>query len=321
MTEFADISSFQHGADLRVYAAAGYGRVLIKASQGLTYTYPDFPLWWQLAGILGLARGAYHFAQPSTGNAAGEADFFLATVARAGGFGPRDWVELDCESPSTPDPSTGWYMTTLANRLVARGHPGGLVYSGEWWLEPAHLTAAMLPAGYRQLHLSDYTSAPDATMPIPAGWAREQVVARQFTSTAAQPGIPGGSDRSRILIDWLEAGDMLTIDDVKAAVRSVLADIQVPGTTDWSGAVETDVAADRADYNLDAAQSAAIGWKPGDPTLAARLTQIEADLAAVRQQIATVPPGSIDLTPVTGQLDRIETFLRSLTLTVAARAA
>lgn len=315
MTEFADISVFQHGAALSAYAAAGYDRIMIKATQGLTYTYPDFAPWWRLAGQLGLARGAYHYAQPSTANATGEADFFLSTVAAAGGFGPRDWVELDSESPSVPSPTNGQYMVALAERLVSHGRTAAVLYSGKWWLEPAHLTAAMLPAGYRQLHLSDYTTAPDATMPIPAGWDRSQVVARQYTSAASQPGIPGGSDRSRVLRDWLTPGGPDVDENTfKQWVRDVLNEARAPGTVSWSDLEGAEIGAVRTDVNLDLGEVAALGWKAGDPTIAARLGQLETDVAAIRKQLATVPAGSVDLTGVTAQLDRIEAAQKSLTL-------
>ncbi len=204
MTEFGDLSSYQAGADLTAYAAAGHDRVLLKATEGTGYTNPHFASWWRAAGQLGLARGAYHYAKPSAGTRpADEVRHFLAAVQAAGGLGPRDWLCLDVEDPAAKTPAGGRHATGLAAALVAAGHPGGLIYTGTWWARPAGLTAAMLPPGWRRLHLADYGRTADDAVPLPPGWDRGQVAGRQYTSGARQAGIPGPSDRSRVLRDWL----------------------------------------------------------------------------------------------------------------------
>lgn len=204
MIEFADLSSYQAGADLAAYAAAGHDRVLLKATEGTGYTNPHFAGWWAAAGRLGLARGAYHYAKPSAGRApADEVRHFLAAVQAAGGLGPRDWLCLDVEDPAAKASSGGRHAADLAAALADAGHPAGLIYTGTWWARPAGLTAATLPPGWRRLHLADYGRGADDAVPLPPGWDRGQVVARQYTSGARQAGIPGGSDRSRVLRDWL----------------------------------------------------------------------------------------------------------------------
>lgn len=223
MTDFADVSSHQEGADLAAYAAAGHDRILIKATEGTGYTNPFFGLWWAWAGRLGLARGAYHFARPSRSGGAAEADRFAAALKAAGGVGPRDWVCLDAEDPDERDDDAADHAAAFCGRMADHGHPAGLLYTGTWYAGPARLTAAILPAGWRRLHLATYNATGDANIPLPPGWAREQVVARQYTSSATQPGIPGRSDRNRVLRDWLPAidsteDDMPTADEIAAAV-------------------------------------------------------------------------------------------------------
>lgn len=218
MTEFADIASYQHGADLGVYRTAGHDRLLIKATEGTTYTTPDFAYWWAWAGRLGLGRGAYHFGRPSRSSGAAEADRFVAVLRAAGGPGPRDWVCLDAEDPDDHGNLGGRHAGDFCARMAAHGYPAGVVYSGTWYATPVGLTAAVLPVGWRRLHLATYNAAiADAAMPLPRGWSREQVVARQYTSQAVQPGIPGRSDRSRVLREWLTTGD----DDMPTAKEIV----------------------------------------------------------------------------------------------------
>lgn len=223
MTSFADISSNQPGADLRAYAA-GHDRILLKATEGATYTNPYFAAWWVLAGVLGLARGAYHFARPSASAGDVEADRFADLLVSVGGFGTRDWVVLDTED----DRSGGLerapiHAAAFTGRLVARGYPTGLVYSYRPYLVGSRLTAALLPPGWRRLHLADYSAGTDASLTVPTGWTRAQIVARQYTDAASTPGIPGGSDYSRVLTEWLptSGGPMA---DPKYATLDDLAD-------------------------------------------------------------------------------------------------
>ncbi|MCK9929311.1 glycoside hydrolase family 25 protein [Frankia sp. Mgl5] len=230
--DFADISSYQAGADLAAYARAGHDRILIKASQGTGYANPHFGGWWRSAGQAGLARGAYHYATPSTGSTGqAEADQFDRTLRAAGGLGPRDWVCLDVEDPKERGPAAAKHAAAFCVRMVELGYAGGVIYSGTWYLQPAGLKAGDLPARWQWLHLANYTSTPDEALPLPSGWSRQQVLARQYSETASQPGIPGKSDRNRILREWLPASaaaaleedDMPSADEVADAVLTRLS--------------------------------------------------------------------------------------------------
>ena len=246
MAEFADIASYQAAADLTAYAAAGYDRLLVKATEGTTYLNPHYMTWWRLARSLGLACGAYHFARPSrarpgllaapdaahqmgdgyrtfaaahatrefatvsrvdtrAAEAGGraEADRFARAVLAAGFEAARDWVCLDAEDPGEQGRPAAAHAVAFCQRMCERGFPRGVVYSYSPYLTGCGLAADMLPPGWRMLHVANYNPAPDSRVPLPLGWGREHVVARQYTSAASQAGIPGRSDASRVVREWL----------------------------------------------------------------------------------------------------------------------
>lgn len=71
---------------------------IIKATQGVSYSPAWFTANWPRVHAAGGSRygdswfrGAYHFGTPSASGTA-QADYFLATVARAGGWGSGDMV-------------------------------------------------------------------------------------------------------------------------------------------------------------------------------------------------------------------------------------
>lgn len=217
---FADISHWQTQVDLASYTAAGYDRIAMKATEGTTIVDPAFAARWAHAGRLGLARIAYHFAR-TTNSGAAEFGHFLATVTAAGAPGGGDLLCLDIEDSSN-SPRADEYAAEFTRRAVERGHPIGCVYTGRWYAEPANLRPDDLTPGWRQLWLSDYTTASDANLTLPAGWSRGQLIARQYTNAARIPGIAGPSDANRVINDWLTRRDEMLSDDDKDWIRQTL---------------------------------------------------------------------------------------------------
>src|SRR5262249_36164038 len=182
MTTFADISHHQATVDLAAYARAGYDRVFLKATQGTGMTDPAFAARWRQAGALGLARGAYHFAE-AVGSGAADFDHFIAVVSAAGGLRPADLLCLDSEDPSA-SARADEHAREFTNRAAARGYPNGCLYTGRWYAEPANLQPDDLAPGWRRLGVSDYGTAADTAILLPAGWARTQALARQHSESA-----------------------------------------------------------------------------------------------------------------------------------------
>lgn len=210
---FADISHHQATVDLAAYKAAGHDRVCIKATGGATdgtlrYVDPEFAGRWRQAGDLGLHRIAYHYARNNNPGAA-ELAWCLDRLTAAGGMRPGDVLCYDQED-TLPGGSTLARQRTreFVTAAVAARITTGWIYSGKWYLDPAGVRAADLPAGWQRLWISDYTAGQaDGAIEVPAGWSRAQFVARQFTDQATVPGVAGGCDYSRVLIDWINTGD------------------------------------------------------------------------------------------------------------------
>ena len=220
---FADLSHHNAAVDLAAYAAAGHTRVVLKATEGTGWTDPEFADRWAAAGRARLHRGAYHFGRAASSGAA-QADYLLEVVNAAGGLSPGDWLVLDLEDSTAPNRASA-FATEFCGRMVARGHPSGLVYTGRWYATPTGITPGILPPGWRRLWLSDYGTVSDGAMRLPAGWSRDQVAARQYTNAATVPGITGGCDYSRIITDWLtqEESVALTAGEITAIAKAVWA--------------------------------------------------------------------------------------------------
>jgi len=202
---FADISHYQSDVDLVAYRAAGYDRVVMKATGGardgsLRFVDNTFADRWAQAGELGLARVAYHFAR-NNNHGGQEFDWFWSQVQAAGGLGTRDRLCYDQEDNRTNAMLNLARQRTIefTQEAVRAGITQGLYYSGKWFTGPARIVASDLPPGWRKFWISDTT--PD-TIELPAGWTQDQVVAVQFTDHANLPGIPS-TDANRVVNDWL----------------------------------------------------------------------------------------------------------------------
>ena len=123
MITFADISHHQSVVDLNAYAAAGHDRVFLKATQGLSYVDPTFTARWRQAGALGLARGAYHFAEADNDGGA-EFDHFLSVVLAADAIGERDILCLDAEDTAHTSRAAA-HAAQFTACAVVRGYPTG----------------------------------------------------------------------------------------------------------------------------------------------------------------------------------------------------
>lgn len=228
MTTFADLSHHQGGIDLTAYAKT-HDRIAFKATQGGSYTDPTFTARWRQAGTLGLARIAYHYAE-NDGDGAKDFDRLYALVSLHG-LSARDVLCLDQEDTATPQRAaayTGQWTERAASRGVA-----GIIYTGAWYANPNGVTAAVAAPPWRRLWLSDYSAThSDTAMPLPTGWTRGQVVARQYTDKATVAGITGTCDYSRVLQDWLSGEDddmtalFANVAEFQAAVRAAADESQ-----------------------------------------------------------------------------------------------
>lgn len=72
-----DCSHYQGTVDMAAQASKGAKFVIIKATEGTSYTDPSFSANYDGATKAGLIRGGYHFAHPDASSGASQANFFL----------------------------------------------------------------------------------------------------------------------------------------------------------------------------------------------------------------------------------------------------
>ena len=72
-----DVSHYQGTVDMASQKSKGARFVIIKATEGTTYTDASFSANYDAATKAGLIRGAYHFAHPDSGSGAAQANYFL----------------------------------------------------------------------------------------------------------------------------------------------------------------------------------------------------------------------------------------------------
>ncbi len=94
-----DVSHWQGSINWPKVKAAGMQFAFMKATESTTYTDTAFATNWAGAASVGIYRGAYHFARPSTasGSAVKQADYFVSRVGSFQGAGTLPPV-LDLEA-------------------------------------------------------------------------------------------------------------------------------------------------------------------------------------------------------------------------------
>jgi GH25 family lysozyme M1 (1,4-beta-N-acetylmuramidase) len=190
-----DISSWQHqnGAsiDWNAVKAAGNQFVVIKATEGTTYTNPDYAADKAGAQAAGLVVGAYHYARPALpiSTAADQARYFLAAAGNtntAGQLAPV--LDLETTGGLNPNDLTQWTQTFLRTVEAQTGRPPILYTYRSFWLNKIANTQAF--AKY-PLWFAIYNDNPDPGA-LPGGWPSWLIW--QYSSGGAVNGINGRVD-------------------------------------------------------------------------------------------------------------------------------
>lgn len=119
-----------HGFDISAYqpaTAPSADFVIVKATEGASYTSSKFATQWASAGKNARVRGAYHFARPEESSAAAQADRFLSVVKPV----PGEMVCLDLEASKLSQAKTNAWARDFGDRLRSKA-PGvrTLLYMG-----------------------------------------------------------------------------------------------------------------------------------------------------------------------------------------------
>lgn len=175
---FADISSNNHKISVEEYADDGHLLLAVKATEGVTYTDPDYHTWVARAHWYKLGVVHYHFARPDLeGGPEHEANHFLSVVKHH--LGARDYVALDIERPDIRgwerDPA--WTNAFDARVQEVTGKHCVLYTPIEQFKEDAE----WLYGGNRRLWVPDWS---DKHVRAPRGWS---ILFRQFTDGVVGP--------------------------------------------------------------------------------------------------------------------------------------
>jgi lysozyme len=181
-----DVSNHQGLIDWDLVPTAGVQFAFAKASEGDYFNDGWFSRNWSEMRRVGLNRGAYHFARPSSAGAETEASFFLASVNHAGGLEPGDMLVLDMEDEKYHGDAASWSIDFCE---YLAGHTGfdPIIYTGPWYLDSRGMDD--LELGQFPLWLAAYQQQ----MPVPPDpWSA--VSFWQYTSSGHIPGVRGDCD-------------------------------------------------------------------------------------------------------------------------------
>lgn len=189
-----DVSHYQGTINWSSVKAAGISFAYIKATEGTTYTDPQFSANYLHAYNAKVIRGAYHFAQPGSSSGATQAAFF----ASHGGAWSADNLTLPgmldleggCYGLSTTSMRT--WIHDFYNEYKAKTTRDIVIYtSPSWWNTCTGSWSGM--SALSPLFVADWTTAANPT--IPAGFPYATIW--QYTSKGSVSGISGAVDRDR----------------------------------------------------------------------------------------------------------------------------
>jgi lysozyme len=177
-----DVSHYQGTVNWPEVRQAGIEFAFAKATDGLTWTDPQFAVNWPAMKAAAILRGAYHFFEPAD-DAAAQAQFFLQTVQLASGDLPP---ALDVETAGTSGTVPWAGVETWLQTVAAATGVQPFLY-----IDPTFAAEYGAPASLAAypLWIADY----DVAQPtLPAGWSTWLIW--QHTQSGTVPGVIGNVD-------------------------------------------------------------------------------------------------------------------------------
>lgn len=189
-----DVSHYQGSINWSSVKASGISFAYIKATEGTTYTDPEFSANYLNAYKAKVIRGAYHFAQPGSSSGSAQALYF----ATHGGAWSADNLTLPgmldleggCYGLSTTSMRT--WILDFYNEYKAKTTRDIVIYtSPSWWNSCTGGWSGM--SAKSPLFVADWTTASNPT--IPSGFPFATIW--QYTDAGSVSGISGAVDRDR----------------------------------------------------------------------------------------------------------------------------
>ena len=187
-----DVSHWQGTVNWSKVDNAGVQFAFMKATDGTSYTDPQFATNWAAARSHGIYRGAYHFAEPSSssGSAAAQARHFVSTVGsltHAGDLPPV--LDLETTGGLGSTALRSWVSTWLSTVEQLTGRNPMIYVSPYFWIDNLGNSTAF---HHYPLWVAHYgVSSPK----VPGGWPTWSFWQR--TSSGHVAGISGYVDMNR----------------------------------------------------------------------------------------------------------------------------
>ncbi len=157
-----DVSSYQHPQGYNVdwgsaHTSGGADFGFVKATEGAGYTNPYFASDFAAMASVGMVRGAYHYAQPST-SALTQAQHFVAVAGTLGQPGDLPPVlDLEISGGLSPAALIAWTQTYVQAIKQLTGRDV-MIYTGPYFWQTAMADTSVF-SGY-PLWIATYGSAP-----------------------------------------------------------------------------------------------------------------------------------------------------------------
>nr|P00721.1 RecName: Full=N,O-diacetylmuramidase; AltName: Full=Lysozyme CH [Chalara sp.] len=177
-----DISSYQPSVNFAGAYSAGARFVIIKATEGTSYTNPSFSSQYNGATTATgnyFIRGGYHFAHPGETTGAAQADYFIAHGGGWSGDGITLPGMLDLESEGSNPACWGlsaasmvaWIKAFSDRYHAVTGRYPMLYTNPSWWSSCTGNSNAFVNTNPLVL-ANRYASAPGT---IPGGWPYQTI--------------------------------------------------------------------------------------------------------------------------------------------------
>ena len=188
-----DVSHYQGTINWTKVDNAGVTFAFMKATEGTTYTDSMFAGNWAAAASVGIYRGAYHFARPSSSSGAAQAKYYVSKVGAASFKQPGvlpPVLDLEVTGGLGVTKLKAWVSDWLTTAQGLTGRTPILYFSPYFWIDNMGNSTAYTRY---PMWIAHYTSA-GAPM-VPGGWARWTFW--QYTSSGSVAGIAGNVDKNR----------------------------------------------------------------------------------------------------------------------------
>jgi GH25 family lysozyme M1 (1,4-beta-N-acetylmuramidase) len=180
-----DVSHWQGTVNWTSVRSSGKRFAFCKATEGTTYTDPQFATNWSHMKSAGLIRGAYHFGRPGT-DPVTQANRFCNVVGPTTGD-LQMTLDIEATDGKTPSQVRSWIVAFI-NQIKSRTGRPGIIYTGFYFWRDSAGNGSNLNC---PLWLAAYVSNPANY--VPAAWTTWSFW--QYTSSGTCPGVSGNVDR------------------------------------------------------------------------------------------------------------------------------